>query len=261
MLTPATRSRLRLLRALLLTAAIVRHPVTVTAAIVLLLALVLVLVLVALRAEAVNNARVTVKAALVVVLVELALLLALVHIDILRAAHTVLLLIETSVVLLLLAAVVNEAGILLLLLLLTAAVLAGFVTVRIEELFNFGVFFLVRFFLQTDFDHERNSVRLFGVRYVQHANRMTERGKLFVGNFNGLLRSAVQVETDNADRAFEFTFDNFGVINNHTGIATFRRFNFRLDGDNLVFTDWEPARAALGWIKIACVKRLKKLHD
>lgn len=196
--------------------------------------------------------------------VVLRLLLAVVLLAVILLAETaaVVLLLAAVVTLLALVALLAETGIVLLLLLaLIVASLTGFVAVRIEEAFHFGVFLIVRLFLQTNFDLERNVVQLLGVSDVEHADTVTQGRKLLVSNFDSLLRSAIQVEPDRAGSTFIFTIRNHSLQNRHTGITIFGWLDFGLNNYNVVRSDRKASATVLGRVKLSCVERLQQIHD
>ena len=138
--------------------------------------------------------------------------------------------------------------------------LARFVAVNVEDLFNFGITLLRGFFalLQADFDNKRDVMKLARILHVENADNMANCGKLAMRDFCRLRVGMVQVQAISAGRAHLRAVNKLDVKLQITAVVRLVRLHFRRF-DNAGMTTDRQASAALRWVELLCVERLKKL--
>jgi len=129
----------------------------------------------------------------------------------------------------------------------------GFVAVNVEHLFNFGILRVV--LLWPDFDNKRDIVQLPGILNVEHADDVTNGGKLAVRNFNGLLVGMIKVQPVSAGCSSLRPVDNLQIQLKITAVIFRIRLYFRRINNDRVPTNGKPADA-LRRVELLCVKWL-----
>ena len=101
-------------------------------------------------------------------------------------------------------------------------------------------------------------MKLARILYVEHADAMANRGKLAMCDFCGLRVGMVQIQTIRAGRSGLRAVNKLDVKLQITAVVRLVRLHFRRFDNDGMTTD-RQASAALRWVELLCVERLKKL--